>query len=217
MDSESDARPPSHYFDAEPATTSDRRRLELALPDVHLELIADRGVFASSAIDAGTRYLLHNLPSIPADVYTVLDLGCGYGPIALTVAARAPQADVWAIDVNDRARTLTEANAGINELLNVRVAHPDDVPPGLRFDLIVSNPPIRIGKSALHDVLDRWLGRLAPKGRAWLVVQKHLGSDSLTRWLGSRGHPVERLGSRRGYRLLEVGPAPMAGAEGAGT
>lgn len=203
-----DASPPSHYFDAEPKAVSDRRRLELSLPDVHLELIADRGVFAATAVDAGTRFLLHRLPAIPADVYTVLDLGCGYGPIALTVAARAPQADIWAIDVNDRARTLTEANAGINELLNVRVAHPDEVPPELRFDLIVSNPPVRIGKAALHAVLDRWLGRLAPGGRAWLVVQKHLGSDSLTRWLEDRGHTVVRLGSRRGYRILDVQPAP---------
>lgn len=198
---------PSHYFDADPTSPSKRRQLELTLPDIHLDLVADRGVFAASEIDVGTRYLLHNLPSISADVYTILDLGCGYGPIALTVAARAPQADVWAIDVNERARTLTEANAGINELLNVRVAHPDDVPPDVRFDLIVSNPPVRIGKAALHGLLDTWMGRLNPKGRAWLVVQKHLGSDSLARWLQSRGHDVGRLGSRRGYRLLDVSSA----------
>lgn len=203
MDSESDADG-THYFSPDPATRSQPTRLELTLPDLHLDLLADRGVFAATGIDAGTRYLLHAMPSIPADVFTILDLGCGYGPIALTLASRAPQSDVWAVDVNPRARTLTESNAVINELLNVRVAAPDDVPEGLQFDLIVSNPPIRIGKTALQGLLTRWLVRLRPGGRAWLVVQKHLGSDSLQRWLIGEGWATARLGSRRGYRILEV-------------
>lgn len=213
MDSETDEPTPSHYFDPAPPVDSDPRRLELTLPDIHLELVADRGVFSSTRIDPGTRFLLHRLPPISADVYTVLDLGCGYGPIALTVAARAPQADVWAIDINDRARSLTQTNAARNELLNVKVAHPDDVPNDLRFDLLVSNPPVRIGKTALHDLLERWLARLGPNGRAWLVVQKHLGSDSLTRWMEDRNAVVHRLGSRRGYRLLEVHPGRTNGSE----
>ena len=207
MESETGESSASHYFDPSPSAESDPRRLELTLPDLHLDLVADKGVFASSSIDPGTRFLLHRLPPIPADMFTVLDLGCGYGPIALTVAARAPQADVWAIDVNERARSLAEANAIRNELLNVKVAHPDDVPDELRFDLLVSNPPVRIGKPALHALLDQWLGRLRPNGRAWLVVQKHLGSDSLGRWLEHRSATVRRFGSRRGYRLLEVEPA----------
>ncbi len=194
----------SHYFDPNPTTESDRRTLELALPDLHLRLESDRGVFSASEIDAGTRYLLHNLPSISADVYTILDIGCGYGPIALTLAKRCPQADVWAVDVNERARALTTYNAAANELLNVKVAGPDDVPDEVMFDLIVSNPPIRIGKQELYSLLARWFARLKPGGRAWLVVQKHLGSDSLARWLDSSGYRVARLGSRRGYRLLEV-------------
>jgi 16S rRNA (guanine1207-N2)-methyltransferase len=78
----------------------------------------------------------------------------------------------------------------------------------VRFDAIYSNPPIRIGKPALHDLLERWLDRLRPAGTAYLVVHKHLGSDSLARWLAERGHPVERLRSRMGYRILAVGATP---------
>jgi 16S rRNA (guanine1207-N2)-methyltransferase len=72
------------------------------------------------------------------------------------------------------------------------------------FDRIVSNPPIRIGKTALHGLLLRWLPRLTPDGTAHLVVQKHLGSDSLARWLTEQGYPTTRLASRAGYRILKV-------------
>jgi 16S rRNA G1207 methylase RsmC len=111
---------------------------------------------------------------------------------------------VWAVDVNARARHLTAVNAHSNGLANIQVAEPDDVPDAILFDTIWSNPPIRIGKPALHAMLDHWLARLAPGGRAVLVVQKHLGSDSLQRWLGESGHAVERIASRGGYRLLQI-------------
>jgi 16S rRNA (guanine1207-N2)-methyltransferase len=76
----------------------------------------------------------------------------------------------------------------------------------VRFTAIFSNPPIRVGKAALHELLSTWLHRLTPEGRAWLVVHKHLGSDSLAAWLAGEGFAVRRLGSRMGYRLLEVAP-----------
>ena len=133
-----------------------------------------------------------------------MDLGCGYGPIGCTLAARSPGATVWAVDVNERARALTRANADALGLGNVLVAAPEEVPDGLIVDLLWSNPPIRIGKAALHELLRTWLGRLAPTGTALVVVQKHLGADSLQRWLHQEGWRAERLGSRAGYRLLEV-------------
>src|SRR5205085_3319601 len=133
-----------------------------------------------------------------------LDLGCSYGPIALTIARRAPTATVWAVDVNRRALALCEANAKANGLTNVRVVEPDAVPGDATFAGIWSNPPIRIGKAALHDLLLTWLGRLAPDGRACLVVQKHLGSDSLAKWLDEQGWPTARRAARAGYRVLEV-------------
>ena len=133
-----------------------------------------------------------------------LDLGCGAGPIAVTLAGRAPGARVWAVDVNERARALCAANASANGRTNIVVAAPDDVPADVRFDVIWSNPPIRIGKAALHELLAAWLDRLTPSGRAVLVVQKHLGADSLQRWLIEHGWPTVRLASAKGYRLLEV-------------
>jgi 16S rRNA (guanine1207-N2)-methyltransferase len=200
-----------HYFDDEPTAASSPRVVELALPDVHLSLTTDRGVFSGDRLDAGTKLLLLEAPPLGDRETTVLDLGCGWGPIACVAARRAPAATVWAVDVNRRARDLTRANAaaaGVAE--RVRVAAPDEVPDEIRFDRILSNPPIRIGKTALHDLLGHWLGRLTAEGKAHLVVQKHLGSDSLARWLETEGHPTHRLASRAGYRILEVAARPGA-------
>lgn len=192
-----------HYFAPEPAVASARRRVTLTLPDRTFALETDRGVFAAGAIDAGTKLLLLTARDLPAEG-DLLDLGCGYGPIALTMAARAPEATVWAVDVNARARALCADNAAAAGLANVRVAAPADVPAGVRFAAIWSNPPIRVGKAVLHDLLSEWLGRLTPDGVATLVVQRHLGADSLAAWLGGHGWTVQRLASRQGYRVLEV-------------
>lgn len=194
-----------HYFDAEPSTASRPAIVELALPDLRLPLTTDRGVFGTKGVDPGTKLLLLDGPRPdPGEVGHLLDLGCGYGPIAITLAARSPAATVWAVDVNERARALTAANADAAGLANVRVAAPDEVPADVRFAGIWSNPPIRIGKPALHELLLTWLGRLAPGATAHLVVQKHLGADSLARWLTEQGHPTTKLRSRAGYRLLDV-------------
>jgi 16S rRNA G1207 methylase RsmC len=134
-----------------------------------------------------------------------LDLGCGYGVIAAALAVSAPAAEVWAVDVNERALLLARENAerlGVAD--RVHVALPTEVPDALRFAEIWSNPPIRVGKQALHDLLLTWLPRLAPGGRAVLVVGKNLGADSLQRWLGEQGHPTTRLASSKGFRVLDV-------------
>ena len=194
----------SHYFDDDPSVESNVRQIPLHLPDLSIDLDVDRGVFSATKIDPGTRVLLVEAAK-PAAAPTILDIGCGYGPIACAVATRAPESTVWAVDVNARARDLCAANA--ERLgLNVSVAAPDEVPADLRFDLIVSNPPIRIGKKNLHALLEHWLDRLSPTGHAELVVQKHLGSDSLHRWLDEQGWATTRLTSRSGYRVLIVKP-----------
>ncbi len=174
------------------------------LPDGRVELTTDAGVFSADRVDAGTKLLLLDGPPLPEGATDVVDLGCGYGPIALTLARRAPEATVWAVDVNDRARALCAENAVAAGLDNVRVVPPEEVPPGLAVDALWSNPPIRVGKAALHDLLTGWLVRLRPGGEAALVVQKHLGADSLARWLTDAGWPTERTHSRQGYRLLRV-------------
>ena len=193
------------YFDAEPSAASRPGRVRLELRDGDVELDTDRGVFAAGHADAGTRLLLEVAAPPPPSGH-LLDLGCGYGAIAVTLARRAPDATVWAVDVNRRALQLAGANATRLGLANVRAATPQDVPASVVFAEIWSNPPIRIGKAALHELLLDWLTRLAPSGRAWLVVQKHLGSDSLAAWLNEAGFVAARRVSRRGYRVLEVRP-----------
>jgi 16S rRNA (guanine1207-N2)-methyltransferase len=198
--------PAGHYFDGEPSVASRPSTVRLDLPDRSLTLATDRGVFSGDRVDPGSKYLLLEAPAPPPSG-TFVDLGCGYGPIACTLAARSPGATVWAVDVNERALDLCRTNATALGLGNVTVAHVDAAPPDLAVDRLWSNPPIRIGKPALHALLTTWLGRLAPEGRAVLVVQKHLGADSLQAWLTEQGWPTTRLGSRAGYRLLEVAPS----------
>ena len=192
-----------HYFDEDPDAPSMRRDVELWLPDMSLTLTTDRGVFGYDQIDAGSKLLLLKVPP-PPPTGNVLDLGCGVGTIALPLARRAPGATVWAVDVNRRARDLCAVNAGSNGITNVRVVAPDDVADDVAFDCIWSNPPIRVGKKALHDMLLKWLGRLAPSGHSVIVVHKHLGADSLQRWLTDSGYPTTRLASSSGYRILHT-------------
>ncbi len=193
----------AHYFEESPHAAARPGTVDVILPDLHLRLATDSGVFSPGRLDPGTRVLLASVPPPPAEG-DLLDLGCGYGPIALTMASRAPSATVWAVDVNRRAVELCARNAASAGLDKVRSVHVDEVPPHVRFAAIWSNPPIRIGKAALHAMLSTWLDRLEPGGEAHLVVQKHLGSDSLQRWLTAQGLPATRVTSRSAYRVLRV-------------
>jgi 16S rRNA G1207 methylase RsmC len=191
-----------HYFTSEPAAPASFRTVEFSLLDHDFSLVAAGGVFSSGRLDPGTSVLLHKAPlPAPDAAGPFLDLGCGYGPIAVVLATAAPSATVYAVDVNQRALDLVRRNAP-----SVIAALPDDVPAAVKFAEIWSNPPVRIGKTALHELLDRWLPRLAPGGVAWLVVAKHLGGDSLQRWLTGRGWSVQRHASQKGFRVLAVRP-----------
>lgn len=214
-----------HYFDPSPDAASRPSTADLVLPDVHLRLHTDRGVFSPDKVDLGTRVLLESVPAPPPEG-DLLDVGCGYGPIALTLAHRAPNARVLGVDVNARAVSLARRNATEHRMDHARfsVITPEGGPALEQgqgtaaqpeaddllgpFDVIWSNPPIRVGKDILHTLLLTWLSRLAPGGVAHLVVQRHLGSDSLQKWLETQGHPTERLASRAGFRVLTVHPAP---------
>ena len=198
----------SQYFAEQPVAAHRPGTVHVVLPDVHLALATDSGVFSPGRLDAGTRFLLDTAPPPPA-TGDLLDLGCGYGPLGLVLAKRAPAARVWATDVNRRAIELCERNAQHAGLANVRCVAVDKRGPKTaqlpdRYDLIWSNPPIRIGKPALHALLTGWLGRLAPEAAAYLVVQRHLGSDSLQQWLEQTGWTAARFAARAGYRILEV-------------
>ena len=202
------------YFTDQPRTqstagTSKQKTAQLRVDDKFLQVVLDSGVFARKGIDAGTMVLIDAAARPPA-TGNFLDLGCGSGAIALTLATRALKATVYAVDVNERAIALTASNAKVNNLSNITVLLPTSVPQDLRFDLIWSNPPIRIGKNELHALLQLWLSKLTDTGEAWLVVNRNLGSDSLAVWLTSIGYQVDRLVSKQGYRVLRVRPTRVA-------
>ena len=195
-----------HYFTAEPSAAADRRRVEFSLLNREFRLSAAGGVFSSTRLDPGTSVLLHKAPlPRPDSTGPLLDLGCGYGPIAVVLATAASNATVHAVDVNRRALDLVRENAAAAGVAGrVIPALPHEVPINQKFAEIWSNPPIRIGKAELHALLRQWLPRLAPDGVAWLVVARNLGGDSLQKWLIDNGWAAERHASQKGYRVLRV-------------
>jgi len=207
----------SQYFSRTPAVDSDEREIGLSLADLELRFTTDRGVFSNSRVDAGTRLLLQEAPHPTASMANVCDLGCGYGPIAVSLAKRSPTSSVWAVDLNERAVTLTARNGMLNSCTDIHAVVVDSDGTAVdgtaddlaalaetKYDGLWSNPSIRIGKPAMHHMLTVWLDRLSPTGVAWLVVQRHLGADSLADWMTEQGWATSRVCSRSGYRLLEV-------------
>ncbi|KRD41699.1 16S rRNA methyltransferase [Cellulomonas sp. Root930] len=193
-----------HYFTAQPASPDERRLLRVHLAGKDAEVETAGGIFSPDHVDLGTRVLLDHVPA-PPDAGDLLDLGCGWGPVALTLALESPAATVWAVDVNERALDLTRRNAERLGATNVRAVRPEQVPEDVVFAAVWSNPPIRVGKEALHAMLRQWLARRAPGGEAHLVVSKNLGADSLQRWIAAElGVDVERTASAKGFRVLAV-------------
>ena len=210
MTEEPDKRiaPDEHYF--APSPTSAEKTTEFTIESSRgpLSLRAGSGVFSQHGLDKGTAVLLDIMarqnPATCPPGTNVLDIGCGSGAISLSMAIQYADSTVYAIDINERARELCAENATKNNLSNIRVAHPDEVDANIRFTHIWSNPPIRIGKDALHELLLTWLHRLTDDGVAHLVVSKNLGADSLATWLTNNGFATTRIGSSKGFRVLEV-------------
>ena len=193
-----------HYFSAEPASPSELREREVELAGRRVTVQTAGGIFSPDGIDKGTAVLLKHVPDPPTSG-TFLDLGCGWGPMALTMALRSPAATVHAVDVNQRALDLVRRNAAAIGC-SVTPATPQEVPEHTAYDLIWSNPPIRVGKAVLHEMMRTWLPRLAAGGQAWLVVQKNLGADSLLRWLQNEfaEWTIQRTATSGGFRLIRV-------------
>lgn len=195
-----------HYFSEIPESELKFREIKVVLAGQSYRLTTSNGIFSPERIDAGTRVLLGNTPPAPPGG-NLLDLGCGWGPIALSLALQSPHATVWAVDVNSRALDLVRRNAEAIGATNINAVTPEDVPTDLSFTSIRSNPPIRVGKNELHAMLRFWLPRLDPESDAWLVVQRNLGSDSLHRWLEGwlpADFAVSRAATNKGYRVLRV-------------
>jgi 16S rRNA G1207 methylase RsmC len=193
-----------HYF-VTPAGELKPRTIEVRLSDRDFTVTTAGGVFSPDHIDDGTEVLLFEVPKPPLEGH-LLDIGCGWGPLALTLALEAPDATVWAVDVNERALELVRRNAEAVGVSNINAVRPEDVPDDVRFATIWSNPPIRIGKEALHGLLEHWMPRLDAGAEGWLVVQRNLGADSLHRWMMSEFGDLEitRSGVGKGYRVLKV-------------
>ena len=198
-----------HYFSETPETEFRPCPVQVELAGRRVTVTTANGIFSPAGIDKGTAILLQEAPEPRGE--RMLDIGCGWGPITLTLAMLAPNAQVHAVDVNSRSIELTARNARSLGLPNVTVGTPESVDPDLRFDTIWSNPPIRVGKEVLHEILLTWLPRLAPNGDAYLVVQKNLGSDSLQKWLDAQlselyvgQFEVSRYATSKGFRLLHV-------------
>ncbi|MDR0432159.1 MAG: methyltransferase [Bifidobacteriaceae bacterium] len=202
--------PGSHYFKSAPLDRGTLRDLQVVIAGRPVTVATAAGVFSASRIDLGTAVLLrtlarlgpmHGLP--PAGL--LVDLGCGWGPLTLTMASLAPRAQVAAIDVNQAARELTEINADRLGLTNVVTLDPSETAALTSVDAIWSNPPVRIGKAALVELLTDWTARLAPDGQADFVIGRHLGADSIQAQLNQLGHPTDRLASAKGDRVLRTG------------
>lgn len=194
----------SHYFET-PEGPAETFRVPMRLWDADVELDSARGVFSGRGLDLGTAVLLRSCDP-PKGAARVLDLGCGIGPLTVAIGLANPEARITAVDVNERALALTRSNAdrlGIGD--RVRTALPESVPADDTYEQIWSNPPIRIGKTALHTLLTTWLSRLADGGTAWLVVARNLGADSLSTWLEDQGWACERVASAKGFRVFAVG------------
>lgn len=193
-----------HYFSASPGGQLVPRTIRVRLAGRDLELTTANGVFSPDRLDSGTSVLLSNVPAPPPGG-NLLDLGCGWGPVAISLALESPRATVWAVDVNERSLELVRRNAAALGITNINACRPEDVPADAMFTTIWSNPPIRVGKNELHAMLLHWLPRLEPGSDGWLVVQRNLGSDSLQRWLQAelpREFAVVRAATNKGYRVL---------------
>ena len=200
-----------HYFSADPAVPFKREPVVAEVWGRRLSLTSGSGVFARGRLDIGTSVLFRETE--PPESGRVLDLGCGYGVIGLAIAVTSPATTVTGVDVNERAVLLANENAARLGVADRYAAHtPAEVVGDATYDEIWSNPPIRIGKGALHELLLTWFPRLAPGGRAVMVVGKNLGADSLQTWLGDQGWPTTRLASAKGFRILESRPSSTSGA-----
>jgi 16S rRNA G1207 methylase RsmC len=195
-----------HYFSKEPSSPLKSKTIQIPVAGELVDVTTASGTFSPQQLDFGTEVLIEQMDLAPVSG-NLLDLGCGWGPIALNLGQLRPNTKVWAVDVNTRSIELTQTNAKNLGISNITALLPEQVPADLRFSGIWSNPPIRVGKKELHNLLLMWLPRLETGGEAYLVVQKNLGSDSLQKWLTeelANGYEVSRYTSVKTYRVLKV-------------
>ena len=195
----------NQYFDEIPQVESRPVKVSFNYDGNDLIFTTDRGVFSYEKIDKATRILLDifNEKYYGQKPRSIADVGCGYGVIAICMAKKYPQSEITAIDVNQRALELCKKNVVENNIENVfaeSASKYDDE----KYDLIISNPPIRVGKEALYELLSYWSKKLNDKGQMWLVIAKNLGADSVAAYLEFELKlNVKRVASKKGFRVLK--------------
>ena len=194
-----------HYFSEDPSVERRQRTIRFEVAGREIEALSVSGTFSTNKLDPGTKVLLGLNEDFPASG-DVLDIGCGWGPIALAIALHSPATHVFAVDVNERAVEQTRETASRLGLSNLTACQPQELSADTKFDAIWSNPPIRIGKPALHELMRTYLPRLKPGGSAFLVVQKQLGAESFQKWLETEFSKFEvtKVENSKGYRVTKV-------------
>lgn len=196
--------PNQHYYSNQPVTEHKRRELETVLHGSKFKFISDAGVFSKSGVDYGSKVLIEAL-DIPSQA-SVLDVGCGYGPIGLTAAKLAKDGHVTMIDINSRAVELAKENARLNGINNVTILESDlfESVQGKEFDIVITNPPIRAGKETVHRIFELAYEHLRDRGELWIVIQKKQGSPSAKAKLESLFSRVEEVTKDKGYRIFKA-------------
>lgn len=191
-----------HYYSRDPESERDLREFDTDIRGRTFTFMTDASVFSRRGIDYGTYALIERLPlPLQGDV---LDLGCGYGPIGLSVAVFSPEASVTLVDINRRALELCRINAEKNGLDPMEVVLSDGVSalPGRYFHWIITNPPIRAGKRIVYRLFEQAYERLQESGEFWLVIHKKQGAPSALKKLQTLFPEVMVVARDKGYRII---------------
>ncbi|WP_349409116.1 class I SAM-dependent methyltransferase [Pseudalkalibacillus sp. SCS-8] len=192
-----------HYYSSKPTSERDVRDWSFTLKGRSFRFYSDAGVFSKDEVDFGSRLLIEAFRK-PAVEGPILDMGCGYGPIGISVAAAFPESKVTMVDVNERAVELSKKNAERNKIDNVEIYQSNlfEEVKERGFSAILTNPPIRAGKSVVHTIFEKAYEHLKPEGELWIVIQKKQGAPSAMEKLQSIFQEVELVERKKGYHII---------------
>ena len=198
-----------HYYTAHPESKHDPGQFATIIRGREFTFQTDAGVFSRARLDPGSRLLIESLEL--AGVTAPLDLGCGYGPVGLAIARELPGRDVYMSDLNQRAVELAAVNARLNGINNVVIKQGDGFTPwaellagGFKFDLVVTNPPLRAGKQTVLQLFRDAYTHLAPGGQLWAVIRTSQGAKSYLRELEAIFGSAAGVAIKSGYRVLRA-------------
>lgn len=194
-----------HYYLARPTSESDRKKMKTRIGGYDFVLMTDAGVFSKDKVDTGSEVLIQAAQESDFPKGNILDLGCGYGAIGLTLAKTFPNRKIEMVDVNERALELSKDNAALNTLENVKIYQSNifESVEAKDYAAIISNPPIRAGKKVVHQILEESYDHLTDGGKLQIVIQKKQGAPSARKKILEVFGNVERIRLEKGYWVLE--------------